>query len=305
MGIVVTSVLLLFGVSLAQQQDILPAKLPPASVSGENSGTCPSAEVLDRLRNETKGAITSILQDNVIPLLERRSPPCPCGGPGPWRRVAHLDMSDPNQQCPPNWRLVTPARGCGRSTAGESCDSAIFPADNRPYSRVCGRVIAYQEGDPEAFSPTLNGRNPRLESAYIDGVSLTRGAVGSRQHIWTFAAAKYETALSYEVLYTCSCTNTNFNWPYQLPSFIGTNYFCDTGNRGPSTSTTRVYSEDPLWDGEGCGLTSTCCQFNTPPWFCTALPQPSAEDIELRICSNGRSGGREDILVRLVDVYIK
>ena len=31
---------------------------------------------------------------------------------------------------------------------------------------------------------------------YIDGVSLTHGAAGSRQHIWSFAAARYETGAS-------------------------------------------------------------------------------------------------------------
>ena len=26
-----------------------------------------------------------------------------------------------------------------------------------------------------------------------------------------------------------------------------------------------------LWDGEKCGLTSTCCEFNNPPRFCKEL----------------------------------
>ena len=47
-----------------------------------------------------------------------------CGGPGLWRRIAHLDMSDPDQQCPSNWRLITtPVRACGCTSS--ACDSAV------------------------------------------------------------------------------------------------------------------------------------------------------------------------------------
>ena len=38
---------------------------------------------------------------------------------------------------------------------------------------------------------------------------------------------------------------------------------------------------DPLWDGEGCGPTSICCDFNNPPWFCKTLPQPTSARLKL------------------------
>ena len=44
------------------------------------------------------------------------------------------------------------------------------------------------------------------------------------------------------------------------------------------------YLYDPLWDGEGCRSTSTCCEFNTPPWFYKSLPQNSSDNLELRLC---------------------
>ena len=63
-------------------------------------------------------------------------------------------------------------------------------------------------------------------------------------------------------------------------------------------------ADDPLWDGEGCGPTNTCCEFNNPPWFCTTLSQPTTDDIELRICgANARND--EDAVVRLIDISIK
>ena len=301
-----TSIVLLFLAhsGIAQQQDSLPVQLPQVDIEGRNYGTCPSAEVTEQARSSTKEEIRSILRDTVVPILNSTSSiqdgRCPCGGPGVWRRIAHLNMSGPNQQCPSNF-ITTPVRGCGRPTHG--CYSAVFPLTGSSYSRVCGRVNAIQRGSLDAFSPSLEGRNPGLEGVYIDGVSLTHGAAGSRQHIWTFAAAVYETDPSYNPVIVCPCTNTNFNWTYQIPSFIGQNYFCDTGNPGPGLSFSAVYTGDPLWDGEGCGPTSACCQLNNPPWFCTTLPQPTTDDIELRICGD-QSLADEDIYVQFVDIHV-
>ena len=162
---------------------------------------------------------------------------------------------------------------------------------------MCGRVNAFQRGSTDAFYNSIEGRDPGLEGVYVDGVSLTHGDAGSRQHIWTFVAALYEMDPSYSTRWVCPCTNTDFAWPHQVPAYIGNDYFCDTGNPGPAFSLTTVYTEDPLWDGEGCGPTSTCCQFNTPPWFCTTLPQPTTDDIELRICGvEGASNEDTDML---------
>jgi hypothetical protein len=49
---------------------------------------------------------------------------------------------------------------------------------------VCGRVVAYQIGASDAFSQALN-----IETNSIDGISVTHGAVDSRQHIWSFITA--------------------------------------------------------------------------------------------------------------------
>ena len=78
------------------------------------------------------------------------------------------------------------ARLCGRTrSSGGSCDSVTYSTFGVNYSRVCGRVIGYQSRVPDAFdypSQTIKGY-------YVDGISLTHGPPGSRQHIWTFAAA--------------------------------------------------------------------------------------------------------------------
>ena len=106
-------------------------------------------------------------------------------------------MSDPGQQCPSSWNLFSaPVRGCIASSAAPSCSSAIFSSNGETYSRVCGRVNGYQQGAVDAFGAALLLRQG-LEGYYVDGVSLTHGAAGSCQHIWTFAASVYELECSW------------------------------------------------------------------------------------------------------------
>ena len=127
-----------------------PEVLPSVTIQeGANSSFCPETT---QARNDTSSAIRSILRNTVVPRLDRQS--CQCGGPG-WTRIAHLNMSDPNQQCPPNWRLIsTPERGCSRTTtSSNSCDSDQISVGGQFYSRVCGRVNAHPP--PSCLKPSL------------------------------------------------------------------------------------------------------------------------------------------------------
>ena len=143
-----------------------------------------------------------------------------------------------------------------------------------------------------------------MDDPYIDGVSVTHGR-SPRQHVWSFVSAAYETAISYGTQFACSCTNTNFNWQrHTIPSFINNDYFCDTGNAGPGVNVGTYYTDNAIWDGEGCGPTNACCEFNNPPWFCKTLPQPTSDDIELRICSD-QSTSNEDTIISLVDIHVQ
>ena len=55
---------------------------------------------------------------------------------------------------------------------------------------------------------------------------------------------------------------------------------------------------DLLWDGENCGPYSKCCSFNTPPWFYKSLPQPTNDDLEVRLCGSAALSV-EDMLILL------
>lgn len=171
------------------------------------------------------------------------------------------------------------------------------PTFGLEYSRVCGRVKAYQSGTTDALQGAIGG-GP-IESVYLDGVSITHGSAGSRQHVWSFASAVGDVG-EFSPSLICDCSSSNV-WPFNT-GFIGNDY-CDSGNHGnafPASFT--PYPDDPLWDGEGCGPTSSCCQFNNPPWFCKSLPQSTTDDLEVRIC---HSGDGEYTPVELIEIYIQ
>ena len=139
-----------------------------------------------------------------------------------------------------------------------------------------------------------------IDVRYIDGVSLTYGS--PRQHIWTFANALDE-ADPYNDRSRCTCTDSSR--PNPPPSFVGNDYFCETGvPPGQSFNHSVFYPNDPLWDGQGCGPTSTCCTFNNPPWFCKQLPQSTNADLEVRLCSHN-SARYANTPIELVEIYIK
>ena len=218
-----------------------------------------------------------------------------CGSTRGWMRVAYLDMTDANQQCPEGFRLRSePKRTC--EVIYHRCTSIFYPSRDIQYSKVCGRVKAYQYSLTIGF---YRGYGTTIDDNYVSGMSITYGE-SPRKHIWTFAAAYDETRSN---IFACPCTKTDTPYTGRVPPFIGNDYFCDTGSREQGESY-RFYSEDPLWDGEGCGPTNSCCQFNSPPWFCKELPQPTTDDVEVRVCRYTDNHPR-DIPFELIELYVQ
>ncbi len=238
------------------------------------------------------------LSEEVYCDMDRQS--CGCGNQWGWMQVANIDMTDPSQQCPEGFRLrpATSKRMCEKTRETAGCTSIVFPTHSVQYSRVCGRVKAYQYRSPDAFHPYYSHRSYTIDDQYVEGVSITHGQ-SPRKHIWTFAAAVDETRSN---LYTCPCTKTVTTYTGVVPPFVGNDYFCDTGSRQEWESI--LYSEDPLWDGEGCGPTSSCCQFNSPPWFCKELAQPTTGSIEVRVCRN-QERSDEEIPLEQIALYVQ
>uniref|UniRef100_A0A1X7TM21 Uncharacterized protein n=1 Tax=Amphimedon queenslandica TaxID=400682 RepID=A0A1X7TM21_AMPQE len=115
-------------------------------------------------------------------------------------------------------------RACGRnSSSGAGCVSVQFPSNGISYSQICGRVTGYQYGSTDGLHSSSG-----IDTYYVDGVSITRGS--PRQHVWTLMAGYNELGSS-----SCPC-NTGSSASVQ--SFIGNNYFCESGN--PNTSPSLI-----------------------------------------------------------------
>ena len=218
-----------------------------------------------------------------------------CGGEGGWRRVVYLDMTDPTTSCPSGWQNNGYSkRSCGRVSSGLlTCDSAFFPVTGGNYTRVCGKIIGYQNGITDAFEAYDNGRVTTIDGAYVSGVSLTHGS--PREHIWTFAAGYRENNPTLNMVCPCDATIS-----IAIPPFVGGDYFCESGVHSGLAS--GFHPDDPLWDGQGCTSTSTCCSFNNPPYFTKQLSSPTTDDIEARIC---QWDNIDDSPIEFMELYVK
>ena len=219
-------------------------------------------------------------------------------GAGQWHRIAFLNMTDPSQQCPLAWREYNTSgiRACGRASSNEgSCSSVAYMAKS-VYSRVCGQVISFQVGSPDAFTKIFPNRNP--ENIDIDGISITLG-IQYQQLIWSFVAGIAENSNIY-IDQKCPCSFTSGKGS---PPHIGNNYYCESGNPNDTYVNNHTYVNDPLWDGQQCE--GTCCTgTNTPPWFSVQLPAPTTDTIQVSICADQGSND-EDTPVELIEIYVQ
>ena len=163
---------------------------------------------------------------------------------------------------------------------------------------MCGRIRGYQFGSPNAFI----SQNQEINGYYVDGVSLTHGGAGSRQHIWTFAAGLTEVNTNQNSS-VCPCDIHSYD---RVPAFVGDDFFCESGLHSAWNYpyTVIFYPDDVLWDGQNCTSNSTCCQLNNPPWFTKNLTNATTDDIELRICTSSPPEN-EDVPLELVELYVQ
>ena len=332
LAVLVAALFMLSAATGGSTADSCTASLPPLVVRGEECPALGSEDLMNRIRQFTllRDVLHCVLLGrtpeypaNSCAELTEQEPDIPSGNywilnstqspvqvfcemgevfpaglnvTGGWVRVANLNMTDPDQQCPENLRLsyTNPIRLCGRKT-DSSCDSVTFTTYGVQYRQVCGRVKGYQYGSPDAFDKCPSCT---IDGAYVDGVSITHGA-SPRKHIWTYAAGLTGNSNVYGSIANCPCSGG-----ISLPHFVRSDYYCESGlNRPPWHSS--VYSNDPLWDGQDCdGREHTCCNPPNLPWFCKKLPEPTTDNLELRLCGN-QAVADEDVPIDLAELYIQ
>ena len=256
--------------------------IPAVNMATRGNSVCPPDGHMAAIKSELSNRLSDMLT------MDMRFT---CGSSG-WKRVAFLNMTDPNQTCPDTWRLYeqNSVRACGRQESIiASCDSIFYSSDGYAYSNVCGRITGYQYA-----SPDTSGHTPdhAIDVAYIDGVSVTYGK--PRKHIWSF----------YGSIDAHRCCGNHVDIVDSL-GFVGNNSFCDTGNPTNAPWQNSLFTEHPLWDGSAkCAHSDTCCAPGAGPWFYTSLPLPTMADIEVRICGDQETED-EDTPVELVEIYVK
>ena len=249
--------------------------------SNDSLSGCPSIEERQETLQLLQATVREVIQTSYGILISE------CG-PGRWRRAFYVNASQPDQSCPGDWSVQTsPVRGC--AGVSSQCSSAFSGDINTAYSKVCGRIIGEGVSSPDGFIRAPQDRT--IEGNYLDGVSVTHGASGSRTHIWTFAAGHSATYFGWVA--RCPCDNANRDQAPLPPAEVGDNYFCD-----------RADQLDRLWTGESCGSDNPCCSFHNPPYFSVQLPAATTNRIELRLCHDQHQGD-ENVLVLFTEIYVQ
>ncbi len=75
-------------------------------------------------------------------------------------------------------RIDSNKHTCAINSNSASCAPVIYSIDGIRYSKVCGKIKAYQFNSSDAFRSRPNRRS--IDSNCVDGISLTHGI--SRKH---------------------------------------------------------------------------------------------------------------------------
>ena len=182
---------------------------------------------------------------------------------------------------------------CRSPSDNTGCYSTTFSANGINYTRVCGRARGYQVSSTDGFNHQP-GVNDSINGPYVDGLSITHGT--PRQHIWTYVVGLIDPGGRAG----CPCSpNPGVN----PPSFVGSNYCCESGTSN-SFSYGTYYFSDPLWDGSDCSSSNTCCSNINLPWFQDQLSEMTQDDIEVRICADERFSN-EGVIIDILELYVQ
>jgi hypothetical protein len=208
-------------------------------------------------------------------------------------RVAHIDMSQPCQQCPPPlaqyW--AKGKRVCGPSLDNH-CDPVVFPVHGISYNYVCGRALGYSFYSPRGFYYY----RPFLNQTYLTGLSITQGSLDDNSsHIWSYTAGATEREITTD---NCPCAEHPGT---SQPSYVGMDYYCDTATITGGSQ--QWYANNTLWDGKDCYSGTNCCTNTRLPWFWKTLKQETNNDITVRWCAD-RGLSSTNFGTEFLEIYI-
>ena len=213
-------------------------------------------------------------------------------------RVAYMNLTEtPVCSFPLKLDNVSGKMLCGPTNpVGTKCDSVIFPTFLIPYNFVCGKAVGYGYHSPCAFHFTSSSSHNSIELAYLSWLSITTKKLGQRRHVWSYAAGYRESSS-----HSCNCPCAT-NSGRAAPSFVGNDFYCESGSH--STPSSRWYTSNPLWDGEGCYTGSKCCDNTRMPWFWKSLPEQTTSELEVRWCQPNGGSGSDRVGIEHLEIYV-
>ena len=215
-----------------------------------------------------------------------------CGGQGGWMQVSSLDMKT-YPKCPDGLDQGKYGTKTLCGNRGTGCLSTYFDNLGLPYKEVCGFVEGYQDKTPDGF----RGKNAKIDSTYLDGISITYGEK-PRKHIWSFAAGVFSDGTGTS---NCPCNTGN---PDTVPTFVGGNWYCESGN--PTKKVLfQFFGNDILWDGKKCaGKEGPCCANKNQPYFYRMLDEIVNSRLELRVCHD-QPFSDEDVPIQSYEFLVR
>ena len=218
-----------------------------------------------------------------------------CGQKG-WMRIAAVNAQ--SGFCPTNFsihfadRARRVCRG-SETTPGSSRGrlyTATFQLTNVPFfTRVAAFVEGYQFGNPAAFGH---------DHTYgMDGITFYYGNSSSKHFLWAYAVGSSDRGGPT----ACPCSTVPGDQP---PIGYGNYYYCDTGTSRRQRQLTW-YSRRPLWTGNCCPTSSTCCDPPDLPYFCrSGLRDTTTADrftVEVRLSDGAHL---KDIGISRLGIYV-
>ena len=224
-----------------------------------------------------------------------------CGGhKGGWMRVAYLDINS-GSLCPLEWASVNVSsiQMCQPPSNIPGCYGTRFSVHGVNYTKVCGQARGYQKGIPGAFS---GGRS--IANGYADGLSITiqgPAADDQHRHVWTYAAGHDDQRNTPSR--NCPCAS----YPGPAPnSFVLDHYYCESGdNFGDRQQRDMYFTDDPLWDGDGCvSANNNCCTAVGMPWFFRQFSVKQQDDLVARLCQD-EGFNNEGSPIDMLQLYVQ
>ena len=146
----------------------------------------------------------------------------------------------------------------------------------------------------------LSISNNDINGVYVDGVSITYGSSPACKHIWTYANG-VDFRSNPPSIYVCPCNNVSNP---QVPSYVGSDYYCETDSNQYMCCDLIQQSDDPLCNGQQCiGPEAPCCTNPNLPWFLKTLSETTTEDIELRVCAD-ENVANDDTPLQVIELFV-